>query len=297
MRKIVRCTECLRQYDVRDRAVGERIHCACGDVMVVGKPRSHDAAVVRCSSCGSPCTDDDRSCAHCAATLTVHERDLHTVCPGCLARISDRASFCHGCGLRIVPETIHSAPTAWPCPVCGEDSHLRSRRFDEHVGGAECSQCGGLFIEHKVFAHLEQRARAEEPSAAEDHLPMPPPPLASGPPSSQHTGPLYRPCPACGKLMNRQNHARKSGVIVDRCRDHGIWFDDDELERVLRFVREGGAHRVAAVEAEEARQQESRKRLDRTAAEMRGPFESYERDYVDGFDLWSLVRTLFRSAR
>ena len=40
------------------------------------------------------------------------------------------------------------------------------------------------------------------------------------------------PCPECGQLMNRKNFANTSGVIVDVCRAHGIWFDDREVERV-----------------------------------------------------------------
>lgn len=325
MRLIVRCTECLRQYDVRDRAVGERIHCACGDVMVVELPHGHDAAVVRCSACGSPCTDDDRSCSHCGATLTVHERDLHTVCPGCLARISDRAAFCHGCGLRIVAESIESAPTEWPCPVCsdGDDAgqrRLRSRRFDDEVGGAECARCGGLFIEHKVFAHLEARARAAEPTAAEDDAPLPPgvagaaaktgttaspggvaPPgegaTAAGSPLTRQKGPIYRPCPVCGTLMHRQNYARKSAVIIDRCRDHGIWFDDDELERVLRFIRQGGARRAAAQAAEAAREEERRKRFDHRARAARGELEAYEPEPSPFFDILDALRWFFRTRR
>ena len=40
--------------------------------------------------------------------------------------------------------------------------------------------------------------------------------------------------------MNRQNYGRRSGVIVDVCSKHGIWFDAHELDRVVGWVREGG---------------------------------------------------------
>ena len=29
-------------------------------------------------------------------------------------------------------------------------------------------------------------------------------------------------------------------MVIDACRDHGIWFDAQELESVLRWVRKGG---------------------------------------------------------
>ena len=40
--------------------------------------------------------------------------------------------------------------------------------------------------------------------------------------------------------MNRANFARCSGVIVDICKQHGIWFDRDELSSIVHFVRSGG---------------------------------------------------------
>jgi Zn-finger nucleic acid-binding protein len=40
--------------------------------------------------------------------------------------------------------------------------------------------------------------------------------------------------------MARNNFGKKSRVIVDICRRHGVWFDAGELPRVLAFVRSGG---------------------------------------------------------
>ena len=43
--------------------------------------------------------------------------------------------------------------------------------------------------------------------------------------------------------MNRRNYAGNSGVIIDLCREHGIWFDAEELARILLWVRAGGTER------------------------------------------------------
>jgi Zn-finger nucleic acid-binding protein len=40
--------------------------------------------------------------------------------------------------------------------------------------------------------------------------------------------------------MNRQNYGKRSGVIIDHCKEHGVWFDDQELERILAWIRRGG---------------------------------------------------------
>jgi Zn-finger nucleic acid-binding protein len=40
--------------------------------------------------------------------------------------------------------------------------------------------------------------------------------------------------------MDRRQFAKVSRVIVDVCKDHGIWLDHDELPRIVRFVADGG---------------------------------------------------------
>ena len=50
----------------------------------------------------------------------------------------------------------------------------------------------------------------------------------------------YVPCPDCTKLMNRKSYGVRSGVIIDQCRDHGIWLDGGELRRLVQWSRAGG---------------------------------------------------------
>ncbi len=40
--------------------------------------------------------------------------------------------------------------------------------------------------------------------------------------------------------MQRKNYGRKSGVIIDICARHGMWFDLHELEELLGWLRAGG---------------------------------------------------------
>ncbi|MEO1174791.1 MAG: zf-TFIIB domain-containing protein, partial [Myxococcota bacterium] len=53
-------------------------------------------------------------------------------------------------------------------------------------------------------------------------------------------GPMYRKCPECSSIMNRENYGRRSGVIIDICPEHGIWFDNQELDSILEWIRDGG---------------------------------------------------------
>jgi hypothetical protein len=44
--------------------------------------------------------------------------------------------------------------------------------------------------------------------------------------------------------MLRRNFGGTSGVIVDVCNQHGVWFEGDELVRAARFIRKGGLDRT-----------------------------------------------------
>ncbi len=91
-----------------------------------------------------------------------------------------------------------------------------------------------------VLRALEREAR-EEASAGTLS--------ASGERSSSRTpvaqlGPFYRRCPHCARTMNRVNYGRSSGIVVDVCKEHGVWFDEEELEAALAWIRSGGLRRA-----------------------------------------------------
>jgi Zn-finger nucleic acid-binding protein len=215
--------------------------------------------VVHCSSCGAARTEGSDVCPYCQAEFTLHERDLNTVCPNCLARVNDSARFCHHCGTGLVPELDAGQETDLSCPSCPGKHRLVSRRMGrEQVTVLECGRCGGFWLGHEGFQQLVERALHEA-------LPFGPqgPPAAgsAGRGLQQHPrGRFYRPCVVCGELMNRLNYGRVSGVIIDACKDHGIWFEADSLRRILDWVHRGGAEVTARAE-KQIRQEEARARL------------------------------------
>lgn len=235
LRRLVACPDCGLQYDASGYQAGDRFHCACGKVVVVGAGAAHDAEVVRCSSCGSPRRKGSAACDFCSADFTLHERDLHTMCPGCLSRISDRASYCHACGLAIAPQGPVGALSGKHCPVCGEKHELNVRSVEQAaVTVLECDHCAGVWVGQRIFGLLEKRARQDVDLWSKPQGPNP------GRQPEQAGASFYRACVECGKLMNRRNYGQRSGVIVDICREHGLWFDQGELEDILAWVRSGG---------------------------------------------------------
>ena len=63
--------------------------------------------------------------------------------------------------------------------------------------------------------------------------------------------------------MNRSNYGGGSGIVLDACRDHGLWFDKGELAAIVAFLEKGGWDRIRARErdrlSEEVRSLENRR--------------------------------------
>ncbi len=281
LRLIVACDRCARQLDATGLAAGSRFRCACGELLTVPAATSHQAAVVRCSSCGAPRQGQALSCGFCGADFTLREQDLDTICPKCLARISGKGRFCHHCATPLLVEERAGEPSEHTCPACGAQGRtfggrtsggrtsgrrLSSRRLGSPKPGEaafsalECGVCGGLWIGAEAFQRLAERARAGEVEALSPGGPQTVVPAVSEPKGKRKKAPLYRGCPICSGLMNRQNYGRSSGIILDVCARHGVWFDADELERLLAWIKRGG---IAFEEKRRLEEESERQRAER----------------------------------
>jgi Zn-finger nucleic acid-binding protein len=79
--------------------------------------------------------------------------------------------------------------------------------------------------------------------------------------AAQGKAALYRRCPACRKHMNRSNFGHKSGVVIDACKDHGLWFDAQELGTILDWIKRGGEVRARRRMDAERQHTERQKRI------------------------------------
>ncbi|MBA3455078.1 MAG: zf-TFIIB domain-containing protein [Deltaproteobacteria bacterium] len=108
------------------------------------------------------------------------------------------------------------------CPTCRSPLDARGRRF-------VCEPCTAVLVTSDELGELLRELRPNDTRALEQQLK----PLGPGP----------RPCPRCPVVMES---VKLGDVPLDRCAAHGIWFDHDELERVLG----GGRAAVSAFEVE-----------------------------------------------
>lgn len=113
------------------------------------------------------------------------------------------------------------------------------------IGGSdvrECPQCEGIWMDAET---LRQVCVNQEKQSAVLGIPLH---LPANDGVALEKQIRYLRCPICGDMMNRVNFANFSGVIVDVCRQHGTWFDRDELRRIVEFIRAGGMEQARARE-------------------------------------------------
>jgi Zn-finger nucleic acid-binding protein len=198
-----------------------------------------DAFSLHCPNCGAPATPDARRCRYCEARLATIS------CPSCFGLMFQGAKFCPRCGARAARSEQEGA--AARCPGC----KAALQRLE--VGSTlllECGKCDGVWMDADVFERL---CADKEAQAAVLHQFGP----RTGTPAERVK---YRPCPRCGKMMNRVNFGRLSGTIVDVCRGHGTYLDHGELNRIVEFIHSGGLDRARARQLEDLKDQERKVR-------------------------------------
>lgn len=285
---IAGCPHCKRQYDATGRASGSLFHCYCGQVVTVPTPKDNfELTVVRCSSCGAAREGGAAACTYCKSDFTLHERDLNTICSQCANRISSKAKFCHSCGTRVSAQDTAGAVSDRECPACDEPHKMHSRQLGEHnISVLECDKCAGIWLNHSCFEVLQDavlKLASEELQRVETSVAK-----EASPPTKFR----YRKCPHCSLMMARKNYGNRSGIILDVCPQHGVWFDQDELARILSWVRKGG---LTAAQREELDELNRRTRaLQDIAAQSTDLTDPHSLGYIPVFTTASFASSLLR---
>lgn len=287
--KLIACSQCHAQYDIGAMAAQSHFECRCGEALEATAPKGVDAPVRRCSACGALASESDESCDYCGSAIVHLEQRGSLICPECYARNADDARFCLGCGVAFDPQPLASQAPELRCPCC--ELWMTPRTVGD-IEVQECPRCFGLWAPEQRFAALVERATSaarERDEGSRTHMA---PRVDGGNPAQARVE--YRRCPECDALMTRRNFEKRSGVIIDRCHEHGTWLDSDELERIAGFVLSGRADRarsleavqVAAVQRRAARESARRAVLPNAATDGFSPLFSTRRER-------SAVQTIF----
>ena len=234
---------------------------------------------LNCPNCGAAVESDRTQCEFCKSRLKT------VGCPSCLGLMFLGSKFCGHCGAPAAEAQLLDEKDPGDCPRC----KIKLQALKIGIANMrECERCGGFWTGVEVFENLCDDK--EQQSAVLSYVNDQHRELNSATPIS------YVPCPDCKQLMNRSNFARISGVIIDLCRQHGVWFDANELPKIISFIEDGGLKRSRekekiALEDERSRLRDEQRRLE-LMERGSGGAASYSRD--DNNSGWSgVVKALF----
>ena len=200
---------------------------------------------LNCPNCGAGVASNSTQCEFCKTRLKT------VACPSCFGLMFVGSQFCGHCGAKAVP-TDAAQRNVGDCPRCRRPLNPLSIR---DTAFRECQRCGGLWSDIDTFESVcadREKQSAVLGFAAKRETAAAPPVKIS-----------YVPCPDCKQLMNRSNFARASGVIIDTCKKHGVWFDTDELPAIIDFIRKGGIEIARQRERNEIEQEREQLREER----------------------------------
>jgi Zn-finger nucleic acid-binding protein len=226
MDMILACTSCDSRYDVTGHAIGQKFKCRCGTLLTLSVREAEQAAKLACPQCGAGVSATDKTCTHCTTALMLKG------CPRCLSRVFHGHKHCPECGAELSVAAIDTKVER-VCPRCTTTLHARAIT-DTVID--ECETCHGIFLDHIAVKRVvtdRQQARAEAILGA-----LPAGTITASVPRAGER--MYIKCPVCTTVMNRKLFSMGSGVIIDVCRAHGVFFDAGELPRVIDFVMAGG---------------------------------------------------------
>ena len=202
-----------------------------------------DAQTLHCPDCGAAASSDAVKCEHCGARLAT------IACPSCFGMIFLGSKFCPHCGARVGRTEDEAETIKKPCPRCQVAlQSYRARAKQDGEKWHECPKCarGSGWM----WATFEAICTDREEQAIVLGGASPPPARVELTLEEVR----YRRCPECHTLMNRVNFAGRSGVIIDTCRGHGTWFDRDELQHIVDFIRAGGLEAAREHEREQLKE-------------------------------------------
>jgi len=234
-----------------------------------------DAFSLHCPNCGAPAAPGDQTCGYCHAVLAT------VSCPACFGPMFEGSIYCPQCGARLARTQAAGSRTA-RCAGC--KGVMKEARIGE-VALMECAGCRGMWIDARTFEHI-CADRATQAAVLHQW---------SAPPAQAAAEVHYRPCVACGKMMNRMNFGRLSGAIVDVCKGHGTFLDAGELHLIVTFIQQGGLDRARQRQIEDLKDEEERLRALRDQRQP-DPYpianvETHTRTWT-GVDLLALLQHL-----
>ncbi|MBF0389070.1 MAG: zf-TFIIB domain-containing protein [Desulfamplus sp.] len=186
-------------------------------------------------------------------------------CINCAAPLPSNSVECQYCGSRNDTDLrgLHDFTTEEPdsqriCPKCNISLQTIDLKVDGKFLIERCEQCFGLFFdtgELEALLELSVKHVYDINMKKLDNINM-----AMTPKDA--TKVVYIKCPVCSNFMNRVSFGAKSGVIIDKCKEHGVWLNAGELRHLFEWKKAGGKllHEQREAEKREMEKKEQKRR-------------------------------------
>lgn len=222
-------------------------------------------------------------------------------CINCSAPLPVDGIRCDYCGSRNDVDlqgvhyfTTHETDSVRTCPRCNRSLQTIDLQLNGTFLIERCEECLGLFFDPGELEAVLTALVSNVFTINHKRLDR----LCTTGGTGERTV-SYIKCPVCTTVMNRINFGVRSGVVVDRCREHGIWLDGGELRRLCEWMKAGG--KLLDQERREQREKErlaekARQLGNRPSMEATGdPFTRYSGPLrEEDPDLFEIVRKAMR---
>ncbi|CAG0976203.1 hypothetical protein ARNL5_02086 [Anaerolineae bacterium] len=162
-------------------------------------------------------------------------------CKNCAAPLAANTNICEYCGtrndvdLQNIPSYNTTQFSGKHCPCCDIPLQIIGLELNRPFCIERCPDCLGLFFEPNELETLLDCSISHVYSFNFQLLDN-----INNERYQKETKIQYVRCPVCQVLMNRVNFAYRSGVVVDKCKAHGIWLNSGELIHLLEWKKAGG---------------------------------------------------------
>lgn len=121
------------------------------------------------------------------------------------------------------------------CPNCEKSMQTIDLKIDGKFYVERCASCFGLFFESGELEDVLDHGVSHD-----NHINIQ---LITNVSEDRYESGKeikYKKCPVCQNFMLRRAFGYRSGVVIDRCMNHGVWLDSGELIHLLEWKKAGG---------------------------------------------------------
>jgi len=117
------------------------------------------------------------------------------------------------------------------CPLCKSTMQQINVGIVEDIIIHHCKGCDGVFIAEEDLQQTIKHHVGVVQVIDHKILRF----ILDHPRHEKSTDQAYKACPVCQERMRKLTYASVSGVLIDRCTEHGVWLDSGELQQLFEW--------------------------------------------------------------